>query len=55
MIHLPSMSREENQRATIPNLQTRMNLQMVRLCQTMNPLVDVVYVAPMEIPDDVRF
>jgi hypothetical protein len=54
VIHLPSMSREEHQRASVPNLQTRMNLQMVRLCNTVDPLVDVVYVAPMEIPDDVR-
>jgi len=54
VIHLPSMSREEHQRATIPHLQSRMNLQMVRLCNTMDPLVDVVYVAPMEIPDDVK-
>ena len=54
VIHLPSMSREEHQRASIPHLQSRMNLQMVRLCNTANPLVDVVYVAPMEIPDDVK-
>jgi len=54
VIHLPSMSREEHQRASIPHLQSRMNLQMVRLCNTADPLVDVVYVAPMEIPDDVK-
>ncbi len=54
VIHLPSMSREEHQRATIPHLQSRMNLQMVRLCNTIDPLVDVVYVAPMDIPDDVK-
>ena len=54
VIHLPSLSREEHQRASIPHLQSRINLQMSRLCDCSDPLVDVLYVAPMDVPDDVR-
>ena len=53
VIHVPSISREEHQRLTIPNFQTQQNLQMSRLCAVNDPLVDVIYVSPIEIAEDV--
>ncbi len=53
VIHVPSISREEHQRLTIPNFQIQENLQMSRLCAINDPLVDVIYIAPMEITEDV--
>ena len=41
-------------RASVPHLQSRLNLLMTRLAACADPLVDVVYVAPMDVPDDVR-
>eukprot|EP00945_MAST-04E_sp_MAST-4E-sp1_P006243 g6243.t1 len=53
VIHVPSISREEHQRLTIPHFQIQQNLQMSRLCAINDPLVDIIYVAPMEIAEDV--
>ncbi len=53
VIHVPSISREEHQRLTIPNFQTQQNLQMSRLCAINDPMVDVIYISPIEIAEDV--
>ena len=54
VIHIHSLSRDEHHRLGIPHFPTRQNLQMARLCSVADPRVDVIYVAPFEINDDVR-
>ena len=53
IIHLPSLSHPARQRATMPNLDVRQNGQMPRLCAIREPGVDVLYVAPFPLNDDV--
>ena len=53
-IHFHSISRDEQHRLGIPHFQARENMQLSRLCALADPLVDIVYVAPFEINDDVR-
>ena len=53
IIHVPSISREEHHRASIPHFSTRQNAQLARLCACADPLVDVLYVSPFELPPDV--
>ena len=53
-IHVPSLSFDEAQRAqgSMGHFATRQNLQMSRLCSVADPLVDVVYVCPFALSDD---
>jgi len=53
IIHLPSLSASERQRRTIPNLDARQNSEMPRLFDVREPSVDVLYVAPFPLNDDV--
>jgi hypothetical protein len=54
-IHIPSMSYEEHCRKGITHLGIRQNMQIAaRLCALADPLVDVLYVSPYELTDDVR-
>ena len=53
IIHLPSLSVSERQRRTIPNLEVRQNSHMPRLFDVRKPGVDVLYVAPFPLNDDV--
>ena len=53
IIHLPSLSFSERQRRSVENLEVRQNSQMPRLCDVKEPGVDVMYVAPFPLNDDV--
>jgi len=53
IIHLPSLSASERQRRTIPSLEVRQSTQIPRLCDLRKPNVDVLYVAPFPLHDDV--
>ena len=52
-VHIPSLSWSRNQRLSLSNLLARQNSQMSRLCRLSDPLVDVVYVCPFPLSDDV--
>jgi hypothetical protein len=52
-VHIASLSRPSHQRRTLSNLAARENSQMARLCRLSDPLVDVVYVCPFPLSDDV--
>ena len=53
IVHLPSLSFPERQRASMPNLDVRQNAQLPRMCAVREPGVDVLYVAPFPLNDDV--
>ena len=53
IIHLASISGTQAQRASMPNLDVRQNCQLPRLCDVKEPGVDVLYVAPFPLNDDV--
>ena len=52
-IHIPSLSRPRHQRISLANMATRQNSQMARLCRLSDPLVDVVYVSPFPLGEEV--
>jgi hypothetical protein len=52
-IHIPSLSRPRHQRISLSNMAARQNSQMARLCRLSDPLVDVVYVCPFPLSEDV--
>ena len=53
IIHLASMSATMAQRHTIADLEVKQNAQLPRLCDVRLPNVDVVYVAPFALNEDV--
>ncbi|KAL1514674.1 hypothetical protein AB1Y20_003762 [Prymnesium parvum] len=53
LIQLPSLSYSPGQRLSIPNLDARQNVQLPRLCSVREPGVDVIYVSPFPLNDDV--
>eukprot|EP01047_Picozoa_sp_COSAG01_P039820 COSAG01_NODE_3312_length_6277_cov_34.667368_1_plen_825_part_00 len=52
-VHIPSLSWSRGQRLSLSHLLARQNAQMARLCRLSDPLVDVVYVCPFPLSDDV--
>lgn len=54
VVHIPSLSFTCAQRESIHNFTTRENGQFARLCAVADPLVDVVYVSPVPVSDEVR-
>ncbi|DBA85977.1 TPA: hypothetical protein ACH3X1_005515 [Trebouxia sp. C0004] len=54
VIHLPSLGLTEGQRQGLSKPQLRENSQMARLCDLADPLVEVVYVAPFNLPQEVE-
>ena len=54
VVHIPSISVDEQKRATLSHMKTRENMQMSRLCAVADPLVDVLYVAPFNLNSDVE-
>jgi hypothetical protein len=50
VIHLPSLGLTEGQRQGLSKPHLRENSQMARLCDLADPLVEVVYVAPFNLP-----
>ena len=53
LIQLPSLSFSPEQRATMTDLDVRQNAQLPRLCAVREPGVDVIYVSPFPLNDDV--
>ncbi|DBA72938.1 TPA: hypothetical protein ACH3X2_009891 [Trebouxia sp. C0005] len=54
VIHLPSLGLTEGQRQGLSKPHMRENSQMARLCDLADPLVEVVYVAPFNLPEEVE-
>ncbi|KAK3248759.1 hypothetical protein CYMTET_41786 [Cymbomonas tetramitiformis] len=53
LIHLPSISAATDLRLNTSHFQVRQNSQMSRLCDLADPNVDIVYVSPYPLPDDI--
>ena len=53
LIQLPSLSFSPEQRASLPNLDVRQNAQLPRLCAVREPGVNLIYVAPFPLNEDV--
>jgi len=53
IIHLGSISATKEQRESMPNLDVRQNCQLPRLCDVKEAGVDVLYVAPFPLNEDV--
>ena len=51
VIHLPSLGLTEGQRQGLSKPHLWENSQMARLCDLADPLVEVVYVAPFNLPE----
>ena len=51
VIHLPSLGLTEGQRQGLSKPHVRENSQMARLCDLSDPLVEVLYVAPFNVPE----
>eukprot|EP00736_Rhodelphis_marinus_P005987 Rmarinus@m.15797 len=55
IVHVPSVSRSQRQRESIPNFSVRQNTHLARLCElAKDPNTEIVYVAPFQLPDDIR-
>ena len=52
VVHIPSLSVNASQRVTVDNLYKQQNRAITRLCEIKDPNVDVVYVAPFQMTDD---
>ncbi|KAM5171067.1 IQ domain-containing protein H [Mantella aurantiaca] len=52
IIHIPSLGYTEKQRAQAPDLHIEQNLQMGRLCDITDPNVDVIYVCPVKMDEE---
>ena len=53
IIHIPSLGLTESMRKNLKNLSLKENYQIGRLCELENPYVDVIYVSPMTVNDDI--
>jgi hypothetical protein len=54
IIHVPSITLDEDQRMNFAHFPTKQNLQMPRLCQLQDPNVDLIYVCPYDLSMDVK-
>ncbi|XP_039629445.1 IQ motif-containing protein H isoform X1 [Polypterus senegalus] len=52
IIHIPSLGFSLPQRLCVTDLDIEQNLQMGRLCDIQDPDVDVIYVSPVQLGDD---
>ncbi|XP_078097361.1 IQ motif-containing protein H [Mustelus asterias] len=53
IIHIPSLGHAESLRASMPDIDTQQNLQMGRLCDIRDDNIDVIYICPLWISEDV--
>jgi hypothetical protein len=53
VVHLPSLSHPESARASMPNLDVAQSAQLPRLCEVIMQGVDVIYVSPFPLHEDV--
>lgn len=54
VVHIPSLSLQPFQRKAMHNFAIRENSQLTRLCEALDPNVDIIYVCPFEINSDVH-
>ncbi|XP_053575552.1 IQ domain-containing protein H [Bombina bombina] len=54
IIHIPSLGYTEKQRAQTSDLHIQQNLQIGRLCDIADPNVDVIYVCPVELDEEMQ-
>ncbi|EDO37640.1 predicted protein, partial [Nematostella vectensis] len=53
IIHLPSMGYPQHIRDDLSNISLLQNLQMARLCDIADPKVEVIYICPVEVNEEV--
>ena len=53
IVHLPSLGLPENVRDHLDELSLRENYQIGRLCDLADPNVDVIYISPIYVTDDI--
>ncbi|XP_048471716.1 IQ domain-containing protein H-like [Rhincodon typus] len=53
IIHIPSLGYAQSLRSSVPNIDTQQNLQMGRLCDIRDDNIDVIYICPLWIGEDV--
>ena len=53
IVHIPSLGLAQRIRRKLNNLPVRENYQIGRLCDLEDPNVDVIYVSPMRINDEI--
>ena len=54
IVHIPSISVDPERRLSIANLAVRQNAQLSRLCDLADPDVEVIYVSPFPLSDEVE-
>ncbi len=54
VIHVPSITLNEEQRLHFAHFPTKQNLQMPRLCMLQDPNIDLIYVCPYDLSMDVK-
>lgn len=53
IVHIPSLGLSQRVRRKLNNLPVRENYQIGRLCDLDDPNVDVIYVSPMSVNDEI--
>jgi len=53
IVHIPSLGLAKRIRKKLNNLSVRENYQIGRLCELEDPNIDVIYVSPMSINDEI--
>lgn len=53
IIHIPSLGYGQHIRDELSEINILQNLQMARLCDIADPMVDVIYISPVELNDEV--
>lgn len=54
VVHCPSLSMQPHQRQNIHNFSIRENAQLTRLCEALDPDVDIIYISPFKLNHDVH-
>jgi hypothetical protein len=52
IIHIPSLGYSSTIRKTVKNIAMQQNMQMARLCDLLDPNVDVIYVSPTDFSEE---
>ncbi|XP_072291945.1 IQ motif-containing protein H [Eucyclogobius newberryi] len=53
IIHVPSLGYSENQRRSLRDFDVLQNIQLGRLCEIRDEIIDVIYVCPLRLNEDV--
>ncbi|CAF0958808.1 unnamed protein product [Rotaria sordida] len=53
IVHIPSLGLTESIRKTLTNLPLKENYQIGRLCELEDPNIDIIYVSPMSVNDEI--